>query len=176
MRCIRSSRKASAILRIGDKRKEKKMKYIKEVAIILVLVSMFPSIAASVTSYPIVCRGGGSLYFDYTPFSNFSQSPQIWITFKRASQKVGANWENAYALKPGQCAWLDRPVSNSEPDRIIVKNVKDFSISWTQGNVMGISSGLTYLNVLREANNIQSFDVYNDGQGNFIVTSVGASK
>lgn len=151
------------------------MKYIKEVTIVMALVSLFPSVSASV-SYPIVCRGGGNLYFNYTPFSNFSQSPQVWIMFERADQAVGANWENANALKPGQCAWLDRPVSSPEPDRIIVKNVKNFSISWTEGKVMGISSELIYLNVLREDNHFQSFDVYNDGKGNFIVTGIGTSK
>lgn len=133
-------------------------------------------VALEQPGYTIVCRGGGNLYFDYTPYSNFSQSPQIWILFQRGAQKVGSNWENMGALMPGQCSWLDRTVSNNEPDRIIVTNVRNFSITWTKGQVTGISSSLSYLYALQDPNRYQSFRVYNDRKGNFIVKSIGPSR
>ena len=149
--------------------------------VVVTLTVFVTSVAASSVSfaqptYPIVCRGGGNLYFNYTPFSNFSPNPQIWITFERGAQKAGANWENIGALTPGQCSWLDRTVSSNEPDRIIVKDISNFAISWNQGRVTGISSDLAYVNALQAADRYQSFDVYNDGKGNFMVTRIGQAR
>jgi hypothetical protein len=134
------------------------------------------SVAFAQPTYPIVCHGGGELYFNYMPSSSFSPNPQIWITFQRGAQMVGSNWENIGALMPGQCAWLDRPVSNNEPNRIIVRDIKNFSISWNQGQVMGISSEFSYMKWLQDADRYQSFDVYNDNQGNFILVRIGQAR
>jgi hypothetical protein len=130
----------------------------------------------AVSTLPIVCRGGGELYFNYMPSSNFSSDPQIWITFQKGSQKVGSNWENIGALMPGQCSWLDRPVSDNEPHRIIVKDLRDFSISWNQGRLSGISSELSYMKWLQDAYRYQSFYVYNDNQGNLILAGIDQAR
>jgi len=147
----------------------KKLKWL-----VLAVILALPSVQVlSQQGYLIVVRGGGDLYFNYTPFSNFSPDPQIWITIKKGSQGVGQNWEQKYNLQPGQAAWPDRPIAGNEPDRIIVTGVREFSISWTKDQVMGISSSLPYLSVLRDPNKFQSFYVVNDGKGNFIVTGIG---
>jgi len=149
----------------------------KFVLLALALMVVVPSsFVFSQQGYLLVVRGGGDLYFSYEPYSNFSKDPQIWITFKRAGQGVGQNWEQKYSLQPGQGAWLDRRLADNEPDRIIVTGVKEFTISWTKGAVMGISSSLPYLSVLQDPNKFQSFYVYNDGQGNMIVTSIGPAQ
>ena len=127
-------------------------------------------------THPIVCRGGGKLFFNYTPFSNLSPTPEIWITFQRGAQKVGSSWENIGALLPGQCSWLDRPLSNNEPHMIIVKDIRNFSISWNQGQVMAISSELSYMKWLQDANRYQSFDVYNDSRGSLILAGIGQAR
>ena len=132
--------------------------------------------AVTQPTYSIVCRGGGELLFNYTPSSNFSPNPEIWITFQRGAQKVGSNWENIGALLPGQCSLLDRPISNNEPHMIIVKDIRNFSISWNQGQVMGISSELSYMKWLQDANRYQSFDVYDDSQGNLILAGIGQAR
>jgi hypothetical protein len=150
------------------------MKKLRWLALVL-LLTLQASVLFAQQGYLLVCRGGGDLYFNYTPYSNFSQEPQIWITFKKGSQGVGQSWEQRSSLQPGQAAWLDRRVEATEPERIIITGVKDFSISWTKGAVMGISSSLPYLNILRDPNKFQSFMVINDGRGNFIVTGVGPS-
>jgi hypothetical protein len=150
------------------------MKHFKFLVLVFVLlVCSSPDFAQK--SYPLVVRGGGELYFVYTPFSNFSQAPQIWITFKRGPQGVGKNWEHRHTLEPGHGAWLDRPVHGNEPDRIIILNVKNFSIHWVPGEVRGISSDFKWLNVLQDPDRFQSFHVYNDGKGNFVVTKIGPS-
>jgi hypothetical protein len=154
------------------------MKILRIVVIVIIFFTSFAasSITFAQSTYPIVCRGGGELFFNYTPSSNFSPTPQIWITFQRGSQKVGSNWENIGVLMPGQCSGLDRPVSSNEPNRIIVKDIRNFSISWNRGQVMSISSELSYMKWLQDANRYQSFDVYNDGQGNFILTGIGQAR
>lgn len=127
-------------------------------------------------SYPIVCRGGGSMHFNYTPFSNLSNQPQIWISYQKGAQGVGMGWENIYSLQPGQCSWQDRAVSANEPSRIVLLKVNNFAIQWQNGKVTGISTSAPHVSVLQDSNRYQSFDVYNDGRGNFIVTRIGQSR
>ncbi len=134
-----------------------------------------PAVFGQATS-PIVCRGGGDLNFNYTPSSNFSPNPQIWITFQRGTEKAGSNWENVDALMPGQCSWLDRPIGNNEPNRIIVRDVGNFSISWNQGRVMGITSDLSFIKWLQDSNRYQSFDVYPDSNSNLILARIGQAR
>jgi hypothetical protein len=147
--------------------------------IILVVLGLLlfgnPEVGLAQTSYECVCRGGGNLYFSYTPFSNFFSQPQIWIDqISKSSIAVGNNFERMSSLQPGQCAWLDRPIHPNEPSRIIIPvNYNQFSISWHQSRVMGISSELYYINNLQDPNRFQSFLVYNDRRGNFIMTQVG---
>jgi hypothetical protein len=124
----------------------------------------------------LVCRGGGALHFNYTPFSNLSPDPQIWITFDRAPAGVGAGWENVGALQPGECAWLDRAVVQGEPNQIALLHVQRFAIQWQRGQVTGISSELTPINLLQDPNHYQSFNVTNNGKGFFIVNKVGPSR
>jgi len=155
------------------------MKYFKGLALVLMLL-LSASFVSSQQGYEMVIRGGGDLYFTYTPYSNFSPDPQIWITFKKGGQAAGQHLEQRGALRPGQAAWLDRAIADNEPDRIIITgipdaNMKEFTISWTNGKVMGISSAMPYINALQDPNKFVPFVVYNDGRGNFIVTKIGAA-
>ncbi len=127
-------------------------------------------------SHLLVCRGGGDLHFNYTPFSNLSPDPQIWITFDRATAGVGTQWENLDVLQPGQCAWLDRAVVQDEPNQIALLGVQRFAIQWQRGQVTGISSELTHISLLQDPDHYQSFQVTNNGKGFFTVTKVGQSR
>ncbi len=154
------------------------MKYFRWlVMVLLVLVSA--SFVSSQQGYEMVLRGGGDLQFTYTPYSNFSPDPQIWITFQKGGQAAGQHLEQRNALRPGQAAWLDRRIEDNEPGRIIITgipdaNMKEFTISWAYGKVMGISSAMPFLNALQDPNKFVPFVVYNDGRGNFIVTKIGS--
>jgi hypothetical protein len=142
----------------------------------LVALILLPLEQTAQSSFELICRGGGTMYFNYTPFSYFAAQPQIWITFERSPQIIGYNWEFKSYLMPGQCSCKDRLIYNNEPNRLLIKiNINDFSISWTQGMVAGISSSLTYINTLQDPKKFQSFTVYNDGRGNFVVTGIGYS-
>ncbi len=146
-------------------------------AVVMVTVFVASSVAFAGPTHSIVCRGGGDLAFNYMPSSNFSPSPIIRITFQRGTQKVGSNWENIGGLMPGQCSWPDRPVGDNEPNMIIVKDMKNFSISWNQGRVMGVSSESSYMIWLQDANRYQSFDVSEDSQGDyFVMVGIGRAR
>lgn len=149
--------------------------------LVLVLLLLFStSFISSQQGYEMILRGGGDLNFTYTPFSNFSPDPQIWIMFKKGGQAAGQHLEQRNALQPGQAAWLDRRIEDNEPERIIITGIpdskmKEFTISWAYGKVMGLSSAMPYLSALQDPNKFVPFVVYNDGRGNFIVTKIGSA-
>lgn len=142
----------------------------------VLVLAVFPSLASSQTTYPLVCRGGGDLHFNYTPYSNLSPQPQIWITFTRAPQGVGANRENLAVLQPGQCSWLDRAVAAAEPGTIALLNVEQFAIQWQRGQVAGIGSAFASINALQDPGQYQAFDVYNNGRGYFVAADSSMPK
>jgi len=131
------------------------------------------SFVSSQQGYLLVCRGGGDLYFNYLPSSEFAQGPQLLITFKKGSRGVGQNWEERSSLGPGQAAWLDRRVGDDEPERILLTDQQGFWISWTNGRIFGANPA--FLLTLLDPNKFQSFYVVRDSKGNFLVTQIGPS-
>jgi len=134
-----------------------------------------PAGAAAEPSYPLVCRGGGGLYFTYVSFSRFWPRPQMWIRYDKAPSRVGMSREEIGRLGPGQCAWLDRAVADAEPGEIHLRDPLldsgHMTLSWTGGRVMGTTSGAPYTS-LQASDRYVTFFVYNDRQGNFVVTDV----
>jgi hypothetical protein len=115
------------------------------------------------------CRGGGNLYFSYQPYSGTVNTPHISIRFERGA--------SAASLAQGQCAWPERPIAPNEPAMLVfaapVFTAQQFSISWQRGQVMGISSELSFLNaLLRDDAVVRTFRVYDNGQGSFTVSAI----
>lgn len=73
---------------------------------IVCLSLIWPTAFASNKSYPMVLRGGGNMTAHY---ARGSGETVLNITFERAP--YGANQQQP---GPGQCAWLDRPLSPDE--------------------------------------------------------------
>lgn len=138
-----------------------------------------PVPAPTPRSYPLVCRGGGDLVFSYAASSSFSNKPHIRIAFEKATVGVGSNAEDIASLGAGQCAFIDRGIRANEPSSVVigypVLQPDEFSISWTrQGTVIGLDGGLDYLDNLKVGRaNYESFQVYNDRKGSFVVTKRG---
>ncbi len=131
------------------------------------------SFVSSQQGHLLVCRGGGDIYFNYLPSSEFAQGPHILITFKKGPQGVGQNWEERFSLEPGQAAWLDRRVADDEPERILLTDQQGFWISWSNGRIFGANPA--FLLTLLDPNKFQSFYVVRDSKGNFLVTQIGPS-
>jgi hypothetical protein len=81
-------------------------KYFNMIFLIFIFSSLLlPSEVISAESYPMICKPGGNLklWFPGEQIDGFTKSPHA------ASQQPPG---------PGQCAWLDRPISANEPDYI----------------------------------------------------------
>ncbi|OGD28575.1 MAG: hypothetical protein A2Y56_14190 [Candidatus Aminicenantes bacterium RBG_13_63_10] len=142
--------------------------------LLLALLLLLPvSVAYAQQPYLLVCRGGGEMYFQYLPSSEFSPNPHVIITIKKGPQGVGTNWEQRYTLQPGQAAWLDRRIEPNEPEKIILTDVKGFWITWLSGKVFGVNPACLF--TLLDGNKFQSFYVIRDNMGNFVVTQIGSS-
>jgi len=94
-------------------------------ALVLVLLGTMAPLGGDVTadspSYPLMCRGGGDMTIQvyYPPAADNLVS----IKFGKALNSAGTSPPG-----PGQCAWLDRPLSEREPAELVwqssdIKNV-----------------------------------------------------
>jgi hypothetical protein len=95
------------------------------------------SAAAAPQTYPLVCKGTNLGV-------SASSGGGVAITFTRYPSGAGVLWD---ALTPGSCAWVDRPVSSNEPNRLCYIGAGPFDISW----------------VTRSQPHVEQ--VYNDGNG-----------
>lgn len=100
------------------------------------------------TSYPLLCRG--------TPGLNVMVRPTRvgLLIFERSAGPATAG------LEPGQCAWIDRAVSASEPN-VIAHTVPE-----------GADREAPYLwpEVLQDPSRYWRFEVYNNRRGDLVVT------
>jgi hypothetical protein len=78
-----------------------------------------PATGARAESFPMICRGGGSLrvqtlaqFFPVKGSMAPALQPSIDVFFTKARTASGQQGEN---LGPGECAWLDRPINAGEP-------------------------------------------------------------
>lgn len=134
-----------------------------------------PLETAQPTSYPLVCRGGEHLIVRYLHSSAISTKPHFLIYYRKAAAGVGMAQENTGNLQPGECAWLDRPISTGEPERLLIGepilNADQVDLTFSQGVLT--SATPAYVQALQSDANLQVFAAYNDGNGNFVITSIG---
>lgn len=94
----------------------KNKKIIRQTLIMLFIASIilgYTTIGVSQQAYPCVCRGGGTMSLDFM-ISTYHQDVQ-------PSQKTSVMFQKAFKSAsrslpaPGECAWMDRPISDNEP-------------------------------------------------------------
>ncbi len=96
----------------------------------------------------------------------------VFIVFQKAESGAEGS-----APGPGQCAWIDRPVSTGEPSRLFYRtrgeHLRNVSFRGTSYSYLRTSNNATS-NWLRAVLTGQSFTVYayNDGRGALVVSSV----
>jgi len=73
---------------------------------ILALVLMASSLFAKGKSYTMICQGGGSMYANV-----LNAEYSSYRIYFRKSKNAGT----VRAPGAGECAWMDRPISNKEP-------------------------------------------------------------
>ena len=143
------------------------MKFVSLIAGVLLWTAA--SLANAATSYPLTCRGGGTIGL-------VAQTKKAVMYFGKSGQLAGAG------LQPGQCAFADRGVSAAEPPCLDQANVN--AVAWiTGGNVPSATAATSthfqpndtrtqWMRKLLSNTNYQTFYVFNPGNGAcFTVTS-----
>jgi hypothetical protein len=122
-------------------------------------------------TYPLVCRGG-NVFVWFGTTSEISNKPQFAFIFYRAKFGIGQFMEKLTQLKPGECTWMDRPLSQNEPDRVaILSPIVSSNVSilkWPEGPIQ--INGAPVMNEIMNSSNYVIFDVYNNGAGYMIAT------
>ena len=105
----------------------------------IALALLLPQQAEAQTTYPMVCRGGGSMRIISTPDLRRDHT-RIEIRFRKAT--AAYNFGRGI-VRPGECAWLDRPVNLAEPNLASV----DLPVAiWTEFPATGsggVSAGVS---------------------------------
>ncbi|BAY40997.1 hypothetical protein NIES2111_53870 [Nostoc sp. NIES-2111] len=118
----------------------------KITAVVAILTPTLPiNTASAQQSYPLTCRGGGTLSI------RNDGSNGVRIGFQAGPGAATAG------LSPGQCTWSDRAFRSGEPTAIC-----DSAISASQ-----------YVGLLVRSDQYPILQVYNDGRGCMRVKRVG---
>jgi hypothetical protein len=127
-----------------------------------------PQAAAEPTSYVLMCRGGGAM--NYT-IETFGTTARLIVRFRKAGQA-----SSVQPPAPGECTWLDRPISGAEPSQLFADAAGEVRVACNSAGtctVSGLPGGLQSLvNAMRSGGTFM-VHVYNRGTGNFKVTRVG---
>ena len=108
-------------------------------------------------SYPLVCRGGGSLVTGAAPGDR-----NIGFTFARGSKPAGEG------LAPGECSWADRGMYSNEPDRVS-QHLEAGSSTLEAGGTLAPEN--SWFEELHSSDSYWTFMVANNGRGQLIATS-----
>jgi hypothetical protein len=101
------------------------------VTAVLLLATQTLAFAGEKEWYPMVCRSGPGMYAYYHNYTE-GEGSMLRIKFKKAS--VGASQRDP---GPGECAWLDRPISPDEPS-LLWRHCKNQKISVLQIDPNGV--------------------------------------
>ncbi len=136
------------------------MKFLILIAIVLGSVVTLSTEAAP-QSYPLVCRGGAGTL-------GYGAGAALYY-FRKAPASVG------HGLNPGECSWVDRPIGAGEPPCLRQTGVQ--ANAWIFPDQLQssyfTSQNAPWLRTLLKSHAYQTFQVYNPGQGCFVVTRLG---
>jgi hypothetical protein len=113
--------------------------------VVLVITAVIFSVdTLAQTSYPMVCRGGGNMRANYT--ASVTQG-KLDITFTKSTSSSTKRQPNS-----GECAWLDRPISQTEPNHMVFRVVgksqepfTEFEVTPTKINIKRLHKDFLYL-------------------------------
>lgn len=137
--------------------------------VLVALAGLSSTGLAAPQSYPMQCRGGGSIGL-------VAATKAAVMYFGKAPGKA------SLGLGVGQCAWLDRAIGAGEPPCLQQLNVN--AVAWITANNLPSATALTsthfqpneprvqWMRNLLAPTNYQTFYAYNPGNGGcFVVTS-----
>lgn len=102
----------------------------------LAIILFHQPVFAKDQSFTMVCQGGGGMTAVFDRKIRFD-NPDLYITtihFAKAPKAAGQQ-----APGPGQCAWLDRPISSEEPALLVFQrkgNNPVWQLDFSMGNIV----------------------------------------
>ena len=116
------------------------MKYLSNpLGLATALAIFMPQQVHAQTSYPMVCRGGGSMRIISSPDLRRDHT-RIEIRFRKAT----AAYDFGRGLiRPGECAWLDRPINLAEPNLASVDLPVSIWIEFPATGSGGVNAGVS---------------------------------
>jgi len=121
------------------------------IALTLLFAATFPTDGYAQQTYPLLCRGGGTMKSQSHPGDTQHTYNILGLFFTKGARPAGAG------LSPGECSWYDRGMNSKEPDILqqkVGKNVT--SAPWSEA--------------LKNPSTYWIFDVFNSGQGVLEIT------
>jgi hypothetical protein len=122
----------------------------------------FAQHAAAQQTFALKCRSGSGTSFD------LSEAGELRFGFTRAS--VAAGPDGSITLKPGECAWVDRPVNANEPNAVAAPLSQNFKVGAAVPHAFNNSfKAYIYSDPNRWVSDFYQYDtiltiyVYNDG-------------
>lgn len=140
----------------------------KRILSLLVLVGLMGAAAESMAapqSYPLICRGGGRMTLGFDSASSASL-----MYFTKAPGPAGQG------LQAGQCSWADRAIGQNEPPCIRQTGVAAqvwWFVSNTGQQSYANSQQAPWMRQMTDGSKFFTFQVYNPGNGCFVVTRLG---
>lgn len=145
----------------------------------ILMVALAPSSAHAQTSYTLWCRGGGAMQM-VVGTNAVDGRASTWLRFHFTPMSTAAT--SATPPGPGQCSWLDRPLSRGEP-QLVMLTVRDvFAVSTIDGGRLNAidfngsgaeAAKATALWRAYQAGADFRVQIYNTGAGYMNVTDVG---
>jgi len=139
--------------------------------IITLLGSVYLSYAEP-RSYTLVCQGGGKMYAAY--LRGMGYVINLAINFKKSPFAA-----SQHPPGPGQCAWIDRPLRQDEPDELVfisdnqyISQIDIFPLGKYR-NIRIKGDDLKYLLYAVVYGRKFYVRCYNNGKGKLIITHVG---
>ena len=148
-------------------------------SLVAAILAVFPVESRAATTYPLTCRGGEGIQLNMNhntgSGAQFGQPVTSNVNNNLVVSFLKAAVASSGGLKPGECAWSDRPMRSNEPSRMCITDVSVEIIMET--NQDGSFSTFTIINNRNNTNAIkaiegllypsqyQTFWVYNDGLG-----------
>lgn len=125
-------------------------------------------------SYTMICQGGGSMTAVFDRSIRFDR-PDLYSTtirFARAPRAAGE-----HGPKPGHCAWLDRPVADTEPAVLVFQRKGKnpiWQLDFSLGNVVLKSADTEEFALINAVHKGEQFIIKARREGDLLrITKVG---
>lgn len=164
------------------------------IAVLFISMNLFSYMVSAQPTFPLACRGStNSSLMNFELTINSSTPDSVIVNFTKGT--FGAAFAAPF---PGTCTWFDRGVNANEPARLLHTPGPRFNVglfigipgagAWTMGSnthalipyvpidldfgMINNPAGNPRPGTLFDPNTFYTFNVFNDGKGDLVITSI----